>query len=463
VTVKSVKKFAIIGTLAALVVVLTIAALQVRHRLQKTDDAAYLELFKKVLTLVKQSYVDEVDTKKLVSGAIKGMLTSLDPHSSFMEPEPFKEMEIATSGAFGGVGIEINMKEGRLTVISPIEDTPAYRAGLKPNDYIWKINDKLTKGMSINDAVRTMRGEPGTVVTLYIRREGEGKPIRFDLTRAIIKIASVRSRTLEPGYGYLRIAQFQERTGEDMIKALDKLRAESGGSLKGLVLDLRNNPGGLLDQAVAVAGRFVGDRLDNGLIVYTQGRPGTQRHELSASVGEKEPHYPLVVLVNGGSASASEIVAGALQDHKRAIIMGTQTFGKGSVQSIMPLRGNNGISLTVARYYTPSGRSIQAKGIQPDIIVGLRDLKQPFKNMSGGQEKIAPLAEKDLQNHLSAGGKPEPASPKAPRKPEPAKPASPAAHPLAGEVDPKNDFQLFRSLEMLKGLEAVNRLQQKGR
>jgi carboxyl-terminal processing protease len=454
---KQLKRIALAGVAGALVAMVVIAVLQMRRHINGMSDAEGLRLFRETLEIVKGSYVEEVDTKKLVAGAIKGMLASLDPHSSFLEPEPFKEMGIATSGSFGGLGIEINIKDGRLTVISPIEDTPAYRAGIRSNDYIWKIGDKPTRGLTINESVRLMRGEPGTRVTLSILREGDSKVHRYEITRAIIKVTSVKSKLLEPGFGYLRISQFQERTGGDMVRALDRLRSASGGSLKGLVLDLRNNPGGLLDQSVAVAGRFIGDRPDNALVVYTQGRPGSARHDLNASIGEKEPRYPMVVLVNGGSASASEIVAGALQDHKRAVIMGTQTFGKGSVQSVVPLRGNNGLSLTIARYYTPSGRSIQARGILPDIIVGQRDMKPILSNYSGKRQRM--LMEKDLENHLDAGDGPEKAPAAAPPGAAPPHPAAPAVPPPSGVADPKNDFQLYRALELLKGLNVVERFQ----
>ncbi len=456
---KKLKRIALGGVAGALVAMAVIAVLQMRRHVDTMSDAQGLRLFRETLHLVQDNYVEKVDTKKLVTGAIRGMLASLDPHSSFMGPESYKEMGIATSGSFGGLGIEINIKDGKLTVISPIEDTPAYRAGIRSNDYIWKIDGKPTHGMTISESVRLMRGDPGTRVTLSILREGDVKVHRFELTRAIIKVTSVRSKLLEPGYGYLRIAQFQERTAQDMIKALNRMRAASGGSLKGLVLDLRNNPGGLLDESVAVAGRFIGDRPDNALVVYTQGRPGTPRHDLNASIGEKEPHYPLVVLVNGGSASASEIVAGALQDQKRAIIMGTQTFGKGSVQSVIPLPGNNGLSLTVALYYTPSGRSIQAKGITPDIIVGQRDMRQIFSNYSGKRQHA--LREKDLLNHLAGTDEANPASSAAPPKAVPALPAVPHELPPALDANPNNDYQLYRALALLKGLNVVKRLDAK--
>ena len=297
---------------------------------QGASDYESIELFTDVLSMVKKSYVEEVDTKKLIYGAINGMLASLDPHSSFMPPEMFKEMKIETKGAFGGLGIEITVKDGMLMVISPIEDTPAYRAGIKAGDHILKIDEKYTKDMTTMDAVNRMRGTKGTKVTLTIMREGFEKPKEFPLVRDIIQVKSVKYKTLDEGYGYVRIAQFQEKTDEDLVKALKSLRDANGGNLRGLVLDLRNDPGGLLDQAVRVSEHFVEE---GKLIVYTEGREKDSKMRFTSRGANKEPHYPIVVLINSGSASASEIVAGALQDHKRAVIMGTQSFGKGSVST----------------------------------------------------------------------------------------------------------------------------------
>jgi len=403
-------------------------------------EAQYLALFREVMGHVRKSYVEEVEPKKLLEGAINGMLSSLDPHSAYLPPEPFTEMNIQITGSFGGVGIELSMKDDRLVVVAPIEDTPAERAGIRSNDHIFRIDQKFTKGMTISDAVKLMRGTPGTPVTLTILREGVARPLVFPLIRAEIKTKSVKSRLLSKGYGYIRISSFQGRTGDDFRAALAKLRTESGGTLKGLVIDLRNNPGGLIDQAARVADTFIGEGLESGLIVYTQGRTKESRQNLTAYVGQKEPHYPIVVLMNGGSASASEILAGALQDHKRAIIMGTQSFGKGSVQSIYPLREGAGLKLTTARYYTPNGRSIQARGITPDILVPqLRQLP-----LSSAKRSPVEIHEEDLSNHLSS---PDASN----RKKE-------AVRVMNEPVDPelKKDYQLLRAYELLIGLDALS-------
>jgi carboxyl-terminal processing protease len=434
-----------------------------RHVASHPDDKAYLQLFREVLVLVKKNYVEPVDDKKLQEKAINGMLAALDPHSAYMPPEPFKEMNIQISGSFGGVGIELSIKNDRLTVVSPIQDTPAFRAGIKSGDHIAMINEKSTRGMRIEDAVKLMRGQEGTRVTLTIVREGSPKPLVFPLVRAIIRVTSLKYRSLEPGYGYIRLQQFQERTDEDFGKALDKLKEQNGGTLKGLVVDLRYNPGGLVDVAVKVAGRFVGEKLnEDGTIVSTKGRePGSSR-TLYANVGGKEPHYPLVVLINGGSASASEILAGALQDHKRAVIMGTQSFGKGSVQSVLPLKGGAGLKITTAKYYTPKGRSIQAVGITPDIMVGRVDPASLVKKT----EKS--VHEKDLDNHIANGNgsdSPKEGAPEKQKQPEPPKPAPggkmPPHEPMPlGDEDTAKDYQLSRALELLKGVETMRQLAQ---
>lgn len=406
---------------------------------QGGNDYESIELFTDVLAIVKKSYVEEVDTKKLIYGAINGMLSSLDPHSSFMPPDMYKEMKIDTKGSFGGLGIEITIKDGILTVISPIEDTPAFRAGIKAGDQILKIDDRFTKDMTIMDAVKRMRGARGTKVILTIVREGFDKPKDFTLVRDIIQVKSVRYSTLDNGYGYVRIAQFQEKTDDDLVKALATLKEENGGSLKGLVLDLRNDPGGLLDQAVKVADHFV----EQGLIVYTEGREKDSRMQFNAHKGGTEPNYPIVVLINGGSASASEIVAGALQDHKRAVIMGTQSFGKGSVQTIIPLSDDSGLRLTTARYYTPNGRSIQAKGITPDIIVERAEI-QPTEKKDGH------IREKDLENHFESGEKVEGENKKQEKGLEKGK-----VPPLKSEEQLKGDYQVLRALDLLKGWEIL--------
>jgi carboxyl-terminal processing protease len=407
---------------------------------QGNNDYESIEMFTDVLSLVKKSYVEEVDTKKLIYGAINGMLASLDPHSAFMPPETYKEMKIETKGSFGGLGLEITIKDGMLTVISPIEDTPAFKAGIKASDHIIKIDDKFTKDLSIMDAVKRMRGAKGTKVTLTIMREGFDKPKEFQLLRDIIQVKSVKYKVLDAGYGYIRLAQFQEKTTDDLEKALAAVKSENGGTLNGLVLDLRNDPGGLLDQAVKVAEHF----LEEGkLIVYTEGREKDSKMRFVSRRGNKEPNYPIVVLINSGSASASEIVAGALQDHKRAVIMGTQSFGKGSVQTIIPLSDNSGLRLTTARYFTPSGRSIQAKGITPDIVVERMEL-------SSAAEKKDPMhiREKDLDNHFEAEGKFE--------KDEKEKKADKPT--VKADEQVKNDYQLLRALDLLKGWEILKKV-----
>jgi len=383
-----------------------------------------LQLFTDVLTIVKRSYVEEVSVKDLIYGAIEGMLASLDPHSSFMSPEIYKEMKVDTRGEFGGLGIEISLRDSLLTIVSPIEDTPASRAGLQAGDQILKIEDQYTKDMEIMEAVQLMRGAPGTKITITIMRPSFEKPKAFTLEREVIKVQSVKSRTLEKGFGYVRLVQFQERSSEDLAKALEKLREDNGGTLQGLVLDLRNNPGGLLDQAVDVADQFVSE----GLIVYTKGREADAQMEFAAKRSGTEPDYPMVVLINGGSASASEIVAGALQDQGRAVIMGVQSFGKGSVQTIIPLSDDSGLRLTTAKYYTPNGTSIQARGIVPDIEVPQSEIKE--------MQVIDHFREKDLKNHFDTEAKGENSTKKE-----------------AGVVDEetRKDFQLIRALDLLKG------------
>ncbi|MEJ5348837.1 MAG: S41 family peptidase [Desulfosoma sp.] len=352
-----------------------------------------LKLFSDVMNLVQDHYVEEVDSRKLIYGAISGMLRELDPHSSFLRPEDYKELEIETKGKFGGIGIEITVRNGVLTVVAPLEGTPADKAGIQANDQIIKIDGAPTQEMSLTEAVQKMRGPKGTKVKLTIMREGQRKPLEFELTRDIISIQSVRTRFLEKGYGYVRISSFQSGTGRDLRKVLEKLEAEEK-PLQGLILDLRNNPGGLLDQAVAVADEF----LDSGLIVYTGGRRENQQMRFEATKNAVPHPYPIVVLVNGGSASASEIVAGALQDHRRAVIVGEPTFGKGSVQTVIPLNDGSAVRLTTSLYYTPSGRSIQAKGITPDIVV-----KRIVPNPENGSEESARrLREKDLPRHMEA-------------------------------------------------------------
>lgn len=348
-----------------------------------------LKLFTRALAIIESKYVEEVDITKLIYGAINGMLLTLDPHSGFLEPDYFKELTVDTAGQFGGLGIEISLKDGYIAVVSPIDDTPAAKAGIQPNDLIIKIEEKSTKDMKLLDAVKLLRGEPDTDITVTIWREGVQKPFDVTLTRAIIKVEAVKSHMEESSIGYAKVTQFNANSGRNLNKALDKLEKTEGG-IKGLVLDLRNNPGGLLDQAQVVSDLFI----DSGIIVYTKGRIPTQDIRLTAHKSGTHPNYPMVVLVNGGSASASEIVAGALQDHKRAIVVGTQTFGKASVQTVLRLDDGSGMRLTTAKYYTPNGRDIQAKGITPDFVV-------PGNIWSGvDPEKVKFYRERDLKNRL---------------------------------------------------------------
>ncbi len=384
-----------------------------------------LKIFTDVLGLLQKEYVEETNSKDLVYGAIKGMLETLDPHSAFMPPNVYKEMQEETKGRFEGLGIEITLKEGVLTVVSPIEDTPAFRAGIQAGDQILKIDGESTKNLTLMDSVKRLRGPKGTKVTITIMREGFTKPRDFSLTRDVIPVRSVRYELKEKQYGYIRLALFQEKTESEFDKAIKALESESKGGLKGLILDLRNNPGGLLDQAVKVSDRFI----ESGLIVSMEGRREDQKMRFHAHQEGTIARYPLVVLVNGGSASGSEIVAGAIQDHGRGILVGTQTFGKGSVQTIFPMKDGSGLRLTTARYYTPSGRSIQAKGIIPDIIV---------KPALAEEEKTAPPkppSEKDLERHLVDNKEKEKT------KKEEVKEKKPA------------DPQLERALELLKSWE----------
>jgi len=413
------------------------------------QDYESLEAFSNILSIVKKNYVEDVETKNLVSGAINGMLNSLDPHSAYLTPELYKDLQSDTQGRFGGLGIEITVKGGMLTVVSPIEDTPAAKAGIKPGDQIFKIEDEFTKDMSLVDAVKKMRGLKGTKINLTVRREGANDLLDFTLVRDVIRVQSVKSRTLEPGYGYLRLAQFQERSDRDLQRALEKLVAEKGG-MKGLVLDLRNNPGGLLTQAVRVSDMF----LDSGLIVYTEGRIEAQKQKYFAQKEGTWMDFPMVVLVNGGSASASEIVAGALQDHARAVVLGTKTFGKGSVQTILPLDDNSALRLTTARYFTPKGRSIQATGIVPDIIVESvvpQEGKPEEKKRSG-------LREENLPGHLqNPQQKESSAQEQIDREKEKQIPTSGPT----GDETIDNDQQLKRALDLLKSWDIFKKVAQK--
>ncbi|MFZ2446979.1 MAG: S41 family peptidase [Syntrophobacteraceae bacterium] len=404
---------------------------------ESPDVYQYLKLFSDVMSIVQENYVDKVEQKKLMYGAINGMLRELDPHSSFLKPEDYKELQIETKGKFGGLGIEITIRDNILTVVAPLEDTPADKAGIQANDQIMKIDDQPTQDMSLMDAVQKMRGPKGSKVKLTIIRKGERKPLEFELVRDIISIQSVKSRSLEPGFGYVRISSFQSGTANNLRTALDQLENENPG-MQGLILDLRNDPGGLLDQAVEVSDEF----LDEGLIVYTGGRLDSQKMRFEARKNTKQHQYPIVVLVNSGSASASEIVAGALQDHKRAIIMGEQTFGKGSVQTVIPLNDGSALRLTTSLYYTPSGRSIQAKGIVPDIVVKKETVKTGDETPG---DEVTRIREKDLPRHMEN------------RKTEPASKQEASAADSKKLVE--QDNQVRRALDLLKGAKIMAQMQ----
>lgn len=389
---KSLKKTIKLSTVIVAASLLLIIIAGRYGNISANDEEAYQELriFTAVIQELEEEYVDPVDTKELIKAAIQGMVSSLDPHSEYLPPDAFEDIQTDTKGEFEGIGIVITKAKGLLKVISPIEGTPAFRAGVKAGDIIEKIDGEPTENMELWEAVKKMRGEKGTSVVISVLRKGETEPLEFELTRDVIPITSVKAITLKPGYGYVRITNFQANTTDEMIKAIDQLHAENNGILKGLIIDLRNNPGGLLDQAVSVADFF----LDDGIILSVKHRNDEETYK--AEKNKTPEDYPIVILINGGSASASEIVAGALQDQKRALLLGTTSFGKGSVQTIKPLGDGSGIKFTVARYYTPSGRSIQAKGIVPDIEV-------PFKIINPEDNHPRKfLAEKDLQNHLEA-------------------------------------------------------------
>jgi carboxyl-terminal processing protease len=404
-----------------------------------------------VMDFIDKEYVDKVDNSKLIDKAIQGMVQSLDPHSAFLPPEAFEELQVDTEGEFGGIGIEITMQKGVLTVISPIEGTPAYEAGIQAGDHIVKVNGESTQGMMLWEAVKKMRGEKGTHVHLTIVREGEKEPLEFNLIRAIIPIDSVHHALLKPGYGYVWITSFRQKTSQELEEALEALQSSGKAPLKGLVLDLRYNPGGLLDQAVKVADLF----LHKGIIVSIKGRTHTVK-EFKAHSSKTEPDFPMVVLINGGSASASEIVAGALQDQKRALLLGTTSFGKGSVQTVERLPDGYGLKLTIARYYTPSGRCIQAEGIKPDIVVRQKVLNP--KEAAAAAQRMT-IKEKDLKNHLAPAesltpeeeAKPAHKTPKKPKETTPKatheKPAKKFG-PLRLD-SPQDDQQVMRALQIL--------------
>jgi carboxyl-terminal processing protease len=427
------KKFLI----AALILLLTGVLIGQGMVQAKPDTYEELKSFTQSLELVKHNYVEDPNSKELIEGAIRGMISNLDPHSSYMPERAFKEMNMDIKGEFQGVGIQIGVKNQQLTVIAPIEDTPAFRAGLAAGDKILKINDEWTKDMTIEQAVDKMRGPKGTQVHLLIMREGWDKPREFKITRDVIKVQSVKSRMLDNEIGYLKIIQFQGQTGQEVEKALEGL--ESKG-MKKLILDMRNNPGGILDASVDVSSMFLPK---DKLVVYLQGRQVSDRRDYLTSGSLMIRDYPMVVLVNTGSASASEIVAGALQDSKRAVIMGTQTFGKGSVQTVFPLEGGGGIRLTTAKYYTPSGRSIQNVGITPDIEVKLPTVKEP----KDGESVHVVVREKDLERHL----KNDTVKEEKKKKEQKVEPAVEEEFPMEMvPKDEKDDIQIQKAIEVLK-------------
>lgn len=404
-----------------------------------------LRAFSEIFGRIKSSYVEPVEDKELIENAIRGMLSGLDPHSSYLDLEGFKELREGTSGEFGGLGIEVSMEDGFVKVVAPIDDTPAAEAGVQAGDLIIRLDDHPVKGMTLNDAVDIMRGEPGSKIELTIIREGEDKPLSLELTRAIIKVKSVKFETLEPGYGYLRISTFQSPTGQSVRDALTELKKENDNKLKGLVLDLRNNPGGVLDAAVEVSDAFI----DKGMIVYTEGRIEDADQKFHAKPGDMLNGAPIIVLVNGGSASASEIVAGALQDHQRAVIVGSKSFGKGSVQTVMPLTNDTAVKMTTARYYTPNGRSIQADGIEPDIAI------EGIQVSALEDSEFSPLREADLTRHLENGQKPEIEKQVVPDEEEAVEPQANSEKPADALEDQPlavRDYVLSQALNLLKGM-----------
>jgi carboxyl-terminal processing protease len=391
-----------------------------------------LKTFTEIFGRIKQDYVEPVSDKKLLEDAVRGMLSGLDPHSAYLVAEEYQELKEGTTGQFGGLGIEVTMENGYVKVVSPIDDTPAQRAGIKTGDLIIRLDDKPVKGMSLADAVKMMRGEAGSKILLTVVREGSEAPLKISLIRDIIKAKSVKSKMLDKNYGYVRVSSFQSGTGESLKEALAGLKKENGGALKGLVLDLRNNPGGVLNAAVDVSDAF----LRNGLIVYTKGRIPNSEMRFNAAPDDLIDDAPMVVLINAGSASASEIVAGALQDSKRAIIMGEKSFGKGSVQTILPTSNGSAVKLTTARYYTPSGRSIQAEGIEPDVALAQMKLESIEKT------DFKPVKEADLSNHLQNNKE---------------KAATKDAETKEKDAADAKDYALNEALTLLKGISIMKR------
>lgn len=408
-----------------------------------------LRTFTEIFGRIKQDYVEQVSDKKLLEDAIRGMLSGLDPHSAYLASEEYKELQEGTTGQFGGLGIEVGMENGFVKVVSPIDDTPAQRAGIKAGDLIVRLDDKPVKGMTLADAVKIMRGEPGSQIVLTVVREGAEAPLKFELIRDIIKVKSVKNRLLEKDYGYLRISSFQSGTGQGLLDAMEDLKKENEGPLKGLVLDLRNNPGGVLNAAVDVSDAFI----DSGLIVYTEGRIKNSEMRFNASADDVLKGAPMVVLINGGSASASEIVAGALQDHKRAIIMGEKSFGKGSVQTILPTSNGAAVKLTTARYFTPSGRSIQAEGIQPDVTLARVKLEALEK------AKVDSVKEADLSHHLTNGNDKSDKKPADTEKVVEPKDedAEKDGESTAEKSEDIRDYPLHEALTLLKGISILKK------
>lgn len=432
------RKLHIVACLTALLFVVPQSVLAQENR---SETYRQLKLFGDVFERVRADYVEETTDEKLIESAIQGMLSALDPHSSYLTADSFRDMRVQTKGEFGGLGIEVTMENGLVKVVSPIDDTPAFRSGIEAGDYITHLDNEPVMGLTLNQAVEKMRGLVDTDIHLKIRREGRD-PFDVTITRAVIKITSVRSHA-EKEVAYLRITTFNEQTSPGLEKAIKKRKEEAGDKLIGYVLDLRNNPGGLLDQAIAVSDAF----LNQGEIVSTRGRDPNDAQRYNARAGDLANGLPIVVLINGGSASASEIVAGALQDHRRAVVLGTGSFGKGSVQTIIPMSGNGAMRLTTARYYTPSGRSIQGTGITPDILVEQVKLEAVE---TGPQRKEA-----DLRGALdNGGGNGGPATPKAPETPE-APEVKDGETPAKSKAAPQ-DYQLARALDLLRGLAFFN-------
>lgn len=423
----------ILTTLILVLMGISITVKGVFAEKQDSDSLPLLELqtFAEVFDQIKKSYVEEVDDKKLLQLAVEGMLIGLDPHSAYLDPEHYEDLRISTKGEFGGLGIEVTMEDGFVKVVAPIDDTPAERAGVQPGDLVIKLDESPVKGMTLREAVDHMRGKVGTEIVLTIVRQGEETPIKLSIERAVIKVKSVKSRLIDDTYGYIRISQFQVNTGNTVEEHIEQLNKSSKKQLKGIILDLRNNPGGVLKAAVDVSDLF----LEDGLVVYTEGRIKNSQMKFEATESDVLDHAPMVILVNGGSASASEIVAGALQDHKRAIVMGTKTFGKGSVQTVLPLKNDRALKLTTALYYTPNGRSIQAEGIVPDIKV------EALKINKHNGDALLTYKEADLKGHLSNGNGKEESTQKTMSKEE-----------IDNQTLLENDYQLNEALNVLKAI-----------